>query len=217
MSNDVAWEDCDGQIAGKIIRVYDLRQERVRIDSTTVSGHWEEGELFAFGKSKDNRPDLVQVKVNIATLDPLGIPVSTTVVSGSKADDPLYVPEIQKVQKSVQEKDLLYVGDCKMSSLDTRSYIVRSGNHYLSPLSQVQMPRPVLKELLNPVFQGQQPLELVYTPKSGDQPVAEGFTLERTQVQQEGEQAFEWQESYLVLHSFKFAEGQQRQLDQRLD
>jgi len=79
------------------------------------------------------------------------------------------------------------------------------------------MPRPVLKELLNPVFQGQQPLELVYTPKSGDQPVAEGFTLERTQVQQEGEQAFEWQESYLVLHSFKFAEGQQRQLDQRLD
>lgn len=134
MSNDVAWEDCDGQIAGKIIRVYDLRQERVRIDSTTVSGHWEEGELFAFGKSKDNRPDLVQVKVNIATLDPLGIPVSTTVVSGSKADDPLYVPEIQKVQKSVQEKDLLYVGDCKMSSLDTRSYIVRSGNHYLSPL-----------------------------------------------------------------------------------
>ena len=59
LSNDVAWEDCDGQIAGKIIRVYDLRQERVRIDSTTVSGHWEEGELFAFGKSKDNRLDLV--------------------------------------------------------------------------------------------------------------------------------------------------------------
>ena len=67
--------------------------------------------LFQLGHSKDHRPDLPQVKINLSVLDPLGLPLSTTVVSGERADDPLYVPEIQRVQASVGRRGLTYVGD----------------------------------------------------------------------------------------------------------
>jgi transposase len=43
-------------------------------------------------------PDLPQVKISLSALDPLGLPLTTTVVSGECADDPLYVPEIKRVR-----------------------------------------------------------------------------------------------------------------------
>jgi transposase len=65
-----------------IMRVYNLKQERVRLDTTTVSGHHAGGDdsLFQFGHSKDD-PTLSQVKVMVAALDPLGLPVATQVVA----------------------------------------------------------------------------------------------------------------------------------------
>ena len=66
-----------------------------------------------FGPSKDHRPDLPQVKVMQAVLDPLGMPLATDVVSGERADDPLYVPCIERVQHSLGRSGLLFVGDCK--------------------------------------------------------------------------------------------------------
>src|SRR5713101_4391808 len=55
------------------VRVYDLSAETVRVDMTTVSGHHdgEGGTLMQFGHSKDD-PTLRQLKVALATLDPLG-------------------------------------------------------------------------------------------------------------------------------------------------
>ena len=85
------------------MRVYDLQRSRVRIDSTTAKGYLEitpEG-LFQLGHSKDHRPDLPQVKINLSVLDPLGLPLTTTVVAGQRADDPLYLPEIKRVQQSL--------------------------------------------------------------------------------------------------------------------
>lgn len=58
------------------------------------------GGLFQFGPSKDYRPDLPQVKVMQAVLDPLGMPLATDVVSGERADDPLYLPCMERVQAS---------------------------------------------------------------------------------------------------------------------
>lgn len=75
--------------------------------------------LFQFGYSKDHRPDLPQVRVMPATLDPLGMPV----VSGEKADDPLYIPTIDQVQLGVVRCGLLYVGDCKLMALGTRAHL----------------------------------------------------------------------------------------------
>lgn len=146
LSDDAAWEAFAGALTGQRLRVYDLRSARVRVDSTTAKGYVEVDEAgrFQFGPSPDHRPDRPQVKINLATLDPL----STTVVSGERADDPLYVPEIAKMQRTVGQAGLTYIGDCKMAALATRAYVVTSGDHYLGPLPGGQLSR---EQLLMPV------------------------------------------------------------------
>ncbi|QQS53681.1 MAG: hypothetical protein IPM89_12550 [Candidatus Competibacteraceae bacterium] len=66
-------------------------------------------------------------------LDALGLPLTTTVVSGNGADDPLYVPELQRVQATLGAGGKTYIGDGKMGALATRAWIARSGDYYLCP------------------------------------------------------------------------------------
>ncbi len=91
LSDDARWAQFENSLNQHTVRVYDLSTERIHIDSTTASAYASvsEGGLFQFGHSKDYRPDLPQVKVMQAVLDPLGMPVATDVVSGEHADDPL--------------------------------------------------------------------------------------------------------------------------------
>jgi transposase len=91
LSDDAHWEAFENDLNGHLLRVYDLRPERVCVDGTTASGYYRmtEDGLFQFGHSKDHRPDLPQVKVMLAALDPLGLPLVTDIVSGEHADDPL--------------------------------------------------------------------------------------------------------------------------------
>ena len=118
LSEDESWHQFEQELGGDLIRVYDLKAERVRLDSTTASsycGVTEDG-LFQWGHSKNKRPDLAQVKIMLGTLDPLALPVATEVLSGEKADDPLYIPAIKRVRETLQTPGLLYIGDCTDSS-----------------------------------------------------------------------------------------------------
>jgi transposase len=190
LSEDEAWDAFEGEVTRQTIRVYDLTTNCVRIDTTTAKSYRDaDGDgLFQFGHSKDYRPDLPQVKISQAALDPLGLPVSTTVVGGNCSDDRLYVPEIKKVQQSVQSTGLLYVGDCKMSALATREYIAQSGNTYLSPLSEVQVPKAELSELLAPAWRGETALTQVAAPQlpaedcdTPGESISEGFSVLKSQ------------------------------------
>src|SRR6266851_5517148 len=136
-----AWQHFEMALNQRIIRVYQLNPQRVRLDSTTASGYWTVSEdgLFQFGYSKDHRPDLPQLKVMLSALDPLGLPLVTQVVAGKAADDPLYLPAIKQVSQSLPGHGVLYVGDCKMAALSTRAYVQAQGDYYLCPLAQTQM------------------------------------------------------------------------------
>ena len=94
-----------------------------------------ENSLFQFGYSKDD-PTLKQVKVMVAALDPLGLPLVSQVVAGNIADDPLYIPAVDRVLKIIDGVGLLFVGDSKMSELSTRAHIHWLEQHYLCPLAQ---------------------------------------------------------------------------------
>ena len=61
----------------------------VRLDTTTAAADVTPEGLFPLGHSKDHRPDLPQVQVSMVVLDPLGWPLTTTVVAGQTADDSL--------------------------------------------------------------------------------------------------------------------------------
>src|SRR5947199_9713797 len=142
LSDDVHWQACEHELMGQLLRVYDLPAQTVRIDTTTASSYadvTEEG-LLQLGHSKDHRPDLPQLKVVLASLDPLGMPLATEVIAGEHADDPVYLPIITRVRDGLQQKGLLYVGDCKMAALQTRAKLAAEGDFYLCPLSALQAP-----------------------------------------------------------------------------
>src|SRR5947209_12139691 len=133
LSDDERWRAFEGELTGQLVRVYDLGADCVRLDATTASSYGtvtEEG-LLQLGHSKDHRPDLGQLKVMLATLDPLGLPLPTEVLSGERADDPLYLPAIARVRACLNRGGLLYVGDVKMGALSTRASIQAVGDFYL--------------------------------------------------------------------------------------
>jgi len=115
--------------------VHALPQAVVLCDATTVSGAHEvtaEG-LLQFGHSQDD-PTRPQIKIMMGSLDPLGMPLATDVLSGERADDGLYLALMERIRPSLQTTGLLFVGDWKMSALETRASIAGHHDVYLSPL-----------------------------------------------------------------------------------
>jgi transposase len=138
LSDDAFWYRIESATNTRMIRTYRLPRRCVRLDTTTAKidkdgVSW----LFRRGHSKDHRPDLPQLKVMLASLDPLGVLVGVDVVAGNLADDPLYRPMIDRLCDDWQTKGLLFVGDCKLASLANRAHIHQRGHFYLAPLAQV--------------------------------------------------------------------------------
>jgi transposase len=220
LSDDEKWSAFETELNQRSIRVYDLNVERIRLDSTTASGHWQVSAdgLFQYGHSKDHRPELAQLKVMLSTLDPLGMPLVTTVVSGNRADDPLYEPAIQAVRQSLKKRGLLYIGDVKMAALGTRAAIQSQEDYYLCPLSAVQLPRKQILELIKPVLQEPSLLTEVHRTQADGKTVhlATGFERGGPQtVQVEGE-TVTWNERQIIARSDKIAQSQTQSLQSRL-
>jgi transposase len=135
LSKPAYWHQIEHDLNARSIEVHALPQDVIRCDATTVSGDHEvtAGGLVQFGHSKDD-PTRPQIKMMIGSLDPLGMPLATDVVSGACADDGLYLPIIERIRTGLPTTGLLFVGDCKMSALDTRAYLARHRDGYLSPL-----------------------------------------------------------------------------------
>ena len=228
LSKDEVWDEVESQLGQHLIRVYDLKTDRIRLDSTSVSVyHDEEGQtLFRKGHSKDHRPDLAQFKVMLGALDPLGLPVATLVVPGNCADDPLYLPTFRRARKVVGTGGRLYIGDTKMGALETRAFIEAGDDFYLSPLAQVGDVGEIMQELLVPVYEGRQDLQRIETEsvkaqegegEAGDaEPLALGFEGVRQQQACIDDQEITWQERLLVIHSPQLARKRHKGLDGRL-
>src|SRR6266850_159654 len=175
------WGEFECALNQSVIRVYDLQKRMARVDSTTVAAFVTPEGMFQLGHSKDHRSDLPQVKIAMSVLDPLGLPLTTTVVAGNTADDPLYLPEIAKVRQSAGTPGLTYVGDCKMAAIGTRAEIVAHQDSYGCPLSAKQMPAAELDHVLAPVWSGVLEPTAIHLPNANGtleetaDPVASGF------------------------------------------
>ena len=209
LSHDAPWISFERALSRDILRVYDLQPTRVRVDSTTSSGYWQvtDDGLFQFGHSKDHRPDLPQVKVLLATLDPLGLPLATDVLSGEQADDPLYLPAINRVRSSVGQRGLLYVGDCKMGSLATRAGVAFHHDYYLCPLSAIQAPPDVIAGYVAAVARGEYALHKVERPlvDGTQQHLADGFEVTGVLTATHDTWPMTWTERRLVVRSLQQA------------
>lgn len=226
LSDDERWGEIEERLGQRLLRVYDLRDSPLRLDSTTAAVyHDTEGNtLFRRGYSKDHRPDLGQFKVMLAAMDPLGMPLATLVVAGSEVDDGLYVPAVIRARRVVGQGGRLYIGDTKMGSLATRSFLQESGDFYLMPLPRTGKVPELMHALLERVWKGEQRLQRVYRPsrdvsgntRSKSKVLALGYEVPREQeAQVEGKRVL-WQERVLVIYSPSLAKKARRGLAERL-
>jgi transposase len=211
------WVKCEGELNQTLIRVYNLHPNTIRVDPTTVSAYVTPDGLFQLGHSKDHRPDLPQLKIALATLDPLGLPLTIATVAGNTADDPLYLPAIAKVRRSVGLVGLTYIGDCKIAALATRADIVAHKDFYLCPLSAKQVSAEELERLLAPLWSSEQPLEevrLTADDHAASDAVGFAYAVEQVGQGQSG-QTLRWQERRWVVRSLAHARLQEKSLRQR--
>src|SRR5919197_5547135 len=220
LSDDTRWAALEAALNQHLVRVYDLSTARVHVDSTSASVYAtvSEGGLFQFGHSKDARPDLPQMKVMQAVLNPLGMPLATDVVSGERADDPLYMPCIERVQASVGRHGLLYVGDCKMASRETRAFLAAQGDFYLCPLPQVQLGEGELEAALAAVWRGERTLIPVVRerPDGTSELIAEGTEYPVPMSQEVGGAVQSWTERRLMVRSVRHAQAAEAALRARV-
>jgi transposase len=219
LSKPTYWHGIEEDLNARSIAVYALLQDVIRCDATTVSGAHDvtAGGLLQFGHSKDD-PTRPQIKVMIGSLDPLGMPLATDVLSGERADDGLYIPIIKRIEAGLSQSGLLFVGDCKMSALDTRAHIVGHQHVYLSPLPLTGATAAAMEAWITEgVAKGEAcELERIFRTNDRGQEVlaAEGYECERTCWAQEG--AVAWTERVLVMRSPMHATQQAAGLETRL-
>jgi transposase len=219
LSKPAYWHQIEHDLNARSIEVYALPQGVIRCDATTVSGDHEVavGGLLQFGHSKDD-PTRPQIKVMIGALDPLGMPLATDVLSGERADDGLYLPIIERIRTGLQTPGLLFVGDCKMSALDTRAYLARHQDWYLSPLPLTGATAEAMEVWITTGVRKGEAGALARIWRTNDQGhevlAAEGYEFERTCGAPDSN--VEWRERVLVVRSPLYATQQAAGLEKRL-
>src|SRR5262249_21934642 len=219
LSKPTYWHQIERDLNERSIEIYDLSQDVIRCDATTVSGEHEvtEGGLLQFGHSKDD-PTRPQIKVMMGALDPLGMPLSTDVLSGERADDGLYIPIMERLRTGLKTTSLWFVGDCKMSALATRAYLARHQDWYLSPLPLTGATAEAMDAWITVGVTKEDGGELERMWRTNDRAqevlAAEGYEFERTCCAPVGDAA--WSERVLVLRSPMQAHQQVAGLEKRL-
>jgi transposase len=218
-SKPTYWHRIERDLNARSIEVYALPQDVIRCDATTVSGEHavtEEG-LLQFGHSKDD-PTRPQIKVMIGSLDPLGMPLATDVLSGERADDGLYIPLIERIRTGLKTPGLLFVGDCKMRALDTRAYLARHQDWYLSPLPLTGATADAMDAWITGGVTKHAAGALARIWRANDRGhevlAAEGYEFERTCCAPGSD--VEWRERVLVVRSPMHATQQAAGLETRL-
>jgi transposase len=228
LSQTDCWFEIEAQLGCHLLRVYQLKEEpTVRLDATTgtVNHDPDDHTLFKVGKAKSGQYE-TQYKMMLASLDPMGLPLAVDIVSGNRADDPLYLPCYRRVKQVLPESGVLVVGDSKMSALDTRATIVAEGDFYLTPLAHLKDEPGLLEELLAPWADREDEMARIFLPEDrpedGQAPDPElalacGFEVSRTHQAQVAGRSVEWQERLLVVRSFQYAQSTHKLLHRRLD
>jgi transposase len=220
-SNRKWWIKIENDLSENSIEVYELPKKIVRCDATTASGYHKvvEGGIFQFGNSKDD-PNRPQIKIMTGSLDPLGMPLATDVVSGENADDRLYLPVINRINSVLKKPGVLYVGDCKLSSFDNRLHIKGCKGHYLCPLPNAgETAKKMDGWIEEGLFLDEKDKLIRYTvinDKDKEELKAKGYEIERQQSEVIDGKEKKWTERVLIVNSPAYAKQKEKGLEKRL-
>ncbi len=219
-SNRIAFQQSMGQ---HLIHAYALPTDVARYDTTSFSVHHGPSgadELLRFGHSKDHRPDLLQFKQGLGTLDPAGIPLWSETLSGNTADDTRYVTAWRELAKTIGHVKFVYVADCKAAALSTRATIDKERGSYLFPLPMTgETPDKLRRLALSP---SQKPLPIridkIEKGELKETEIGQGFSiLETLSAQTEDGHTHSWKEQWFIVQSHAYANTQKKACLSRLE
>lgn len=218
-----ACTEIEMKLGQHLLRAYELPTEVARADTSSFSVNHqqqesEEESLLRYGHSKDKRPDLLQYRQLLGTLDPAGIPLVSATLAGNGADDPIYLPTWQQMAKVIGHKQFVFLADCKAGAIATRAQIASQGGIYCFPLPMTGQHPELLKQwVLNPPSQS---VEIRLPRQDEEEPaVGKGFEVElgKFWLNQETNKWVRWDERHLVVYSHTLASAALRGQQQRLD
>ena len=218
-----ACQKIEEKLGQHLIRAYELPTEVARTDTSSFNVNHQQIEsesesILRYGHSKDKRPDLLQYRQLLGTIDPAGIPLISSTLPGNGADDPEYWPAWQRMAKVIGHKEFVFLADCKAASYATRGQIAGRGGIYCFPLPMNGQNPLLLKQwVLNPPADSEE----IRLPRldETEPAVGRGFEVElgKLWLNPETRQWVRWHERYLVVYSENFANSQLRGLEQRLN
>jgi transposase len=216
-------QEIEVKLGQHLIRAYELPTQVARTDTTSFSVNHQQGDspqesLLRYGYSKDKRPDLLQYRQLLATLDPMGMPLVSVTLEGNGADDPLYFPTWQKMVKVIGHKNFVFIADCKAGSIATRAAIAANGGIYCVPVPMSgQHPQYLKQWVLDPPFET---VSIRLPRQDEEEPaVAQGFEVELGKfcLNEETNKRVRWHERYLVVYSQSLAASAIRGQQQRIN
>ena len=219
-SHDTRYREFETALNQHTLSVYslapiedDLSSKVVHLDATIAQQYTDTTNLFTMGYAKHRRADLPQIKVMLSTVGALGLPLCVEVVTGSTADDVLYLPMIARVEETLKTKGLLFVGDSKLGSILNRLTIQKGGNYYLTPLSRVQLPLSDLQAIVLDNNKNKVTDFNTFKTSEGDDVELTAFeiTVDRTHEETV------WPERIIVAYSEPYNNAQTAQFDKKLD
>jgi transposase len=210
-------------IGRHLIHAYALPTDVARYDTTSFSVHHGSSDfegLLRFGHSKDHRPDLLQFKQGLGTLDPAGVPLWSETLSGNTADDTRYVTAWQELAKTIGHVSFIYVADCKAAALSTRATIDKEGGTYLFPLPMTgETPEKLRRLVLSPPRESLPIcIQKVDNGEPKDMEIGKGFPVPQTLTfhTQDG-YTRNWEEQWFVVQSHTYAHTQQKACLSRIE
>ena len=220
-----ARQEIEVKLGRHLIRAYKLPTEVARADTSSFSvnhqqevGDSREENLLRYGYSKDFRPDLLQYRQLLATLDPMGMPLVSATLEGNGADDPLYLPTWQQMAKVIGHKKFVFIADCKAGSIATRAAIAANGGIYCVPVPMSgQHPQYLQQWVLDPPSETME----IRLPRQDELEPAVGKGLEvelgKFWLNEETNRWVRWHERYLVVYSHSLAASAIRGQQQRIN
>lgn len=217
-----ARQEIEVKLGRHLIRAYELPTVVARVDTTSFSVNHQQGDspeenLLRYGYSKDKRPDLLQYRQLVATLDPMGMPLISATLEGNGADDPLYFPTWQKMVKVIGHNSFVFIADCKAGSIATRAKIAANGGIYCIPVPMNgQHPQYLKQWVLDPPAET---VEIRLPRQDEVEPaVGKGLSVElgKFWFNPETNKWVRWHERYLVVYSQSLAVSAIRGQQQRI-
>jgi transposase len=215
LSQQNVWDGVEHALWSQTVVAHDVEVDGVRLDSTTASGYHQAvaEQVMQYGHSKDHRPDLTQLKLMLAVAEPQGQVIASQLYSGEHADDPLYVPMMERVRAIVGKTGVLYTGDCKMAAFETRLDIVAHHDYYLTVLPLTGETRQEIDTWIGAIVDGEQDATLLW---DGERLLGGGYEFTRPLSGIHDGQPVTWTERVQVIRSTSLAHAQTQALEGRL-